>query len=514
MNRRRRGRSGGASKAGKAAKKAGAAGPARLDLELEVRDFGPLQDARMRLRPLTVFVGPNDSGKSYAALLAHSAVSFLTRGPNASAGPAVDAAHAAVERIRSARSRPPIRAGGRKNEFLVSRRALKVLSGDAAGVIAAGLAGQIEGDFGVHPSSLVRYGRSRAAIKIPGVVEMSIPSSKDGLPLPTGSSAHAATAREALMAKTAVGVRAREAGGGRALACTLPPGAGAAYDMWSAYDRLLAQVLAATLDGHGHSVPAAALYIPAPRSGIMGAYKAVLISTEGDDEDEWDDPGAAPRIKGVAPRMKGVVYDLLASVLYMEGGGKGHFARAAGEIERDALRGKITLRRPARGYAPDVYYARGRVMPISQASSAASELAPLVLLLRHVAKRGDLLVVEEPESHMHPKNQAAVARCIVKLVRAGLNVIVTTHSTYIMERFSAYLRAGQMTAAQRSRVGIGKGLYLEADDIAPYLFEAKGNRTTVKAIDHSPREGISQEEFMRVNQALHEENIRADKFVG
>ena len=125
-----------------------------------------------------------------------------------------------------------------------------------------------------------------------------------------------------------------------------------------------------------------------------------------------------------------------------------------------------------------------------------------------------IIAIEEPESHLHPKNQVVLAKCIVRLVRSGLNVIVTTHSTYMVERFSAYLRAGLMTAGQRSRVGIGKGLYLEAADIAPYLFEAGGNKTTIKPIDHSPQEGISQEEFMKVNEALHDENIRVDKLVG
>lgn len=99
-------------------------------------------------------------------------------------------------------------------------------------------------------------------------------------------------------------------------------------------------------------------------------------------------------------------------------------------------------------------------------------------------------------------------------MRAGLNVAVTTHSAYIVERLSAYLRAGQMTAAECSRTEISRGLYLETGEIAPYLFGMRGSMTTVKAVEHSPQEGISQEEFMRVDEALHEENIKADKFVG
>jgi len=44
----------------------------KLDLKLEIKDFGPISSGKIDLKPLTIFVGPNNSGKSYAALLIHS----------------------------------------------------------------------------------------------------------------------------------------------------------------------------------------------------------------------------------------------------------------------------------------------------------------------------------------------------------------------------------------------------------------------------------------------------------
>ena len=41
-------------------------------LELEVTDFGPIVEARVDLRPLTVFVGPSNTGKSYLAILIYA----------------------------------------------------------------------------------------------------------------------------------------------------------------------------------------------------------------------------------------------------------------------------------------------------------------------------------------------------------------------------------------------------------------------------------------------------------
>ena len=42
------------------------------NVRLEVQDFGPLVQASVELRPLTVFVGPSNTGKTYLALLIYA----------------------------------------------------------------------------------------------------------------------------------------------------------------------------------------------------------------------------------------------------------------------------------------------------------------------------------------------------------------------------------------------------------------------------------------------------------
>jgi hypothetical protein len=42
-------------------------------IKLTVEDFGPIRSAKnVEVRPLTVFVGPNNCGKSYLAMLVHA----------------------------------------------------------------------------------------------------------------------------------------------------------------------------------------------------------------------------------------------------------------------------------------------------------------------------------------------------------------------------------------------------------------------------------------------------------
>ena len=46
--------------------------PSPGSLELSLVSFGPVANAEIELRPLTVFVGPSNSGKSYVAILIYA----------------------------------------------------------------------------------------------------------------------------------------------------------------------------------------------------------------------------------------------------------------------------------------------------------------------------------------------------------------------------------------------------------------------------------------------------------
>ena len=50
----------------------------RKPMELEVSDFGPIVRAKIDLRPLTVFVGPSNTGKSYLAILIYALHKFFS----------------------------------------------------------------------------------------------------------------------------------------------------------------------------------------------------------------------------------------------------------------------------------------------------------------------------------------------------------------------------------------------------------------------------------------------------
>ncbi len=59
-------------------------------LDVKITNFGPISKGRISLRPLTILMGPNNSGKSYAAILVHSVMNAISYVPDTDSNIPVD----------------------------------------------------------------------------------------------------------------------------------------------------------------------------------------------------------------------------------------------------------------------------------------------------------------------------------------------------------------------------------------------------------------------------------------
>ena len=101
-----------------------------------------------------------------------------------------------------------------------------------------------------------------------------------------------------------------------------------------------------------------------------------------------------------------------------------------------------------------------------------SELAPVVLFLRHLVEPGDMLIIEEPEAHLHPAMQAAFARDLARLVRSGIRVVVTTHSEWLLDQFANLVRLSELPEAKRKGLP-GADEALRPEQFGAWLFKPK-----------------------------------------
>ena len=76
---------------------------------------------------------------------------------------------------------------------------------------------------------------------------------------------------------------------------------------------------------------------------------------------------------------------------------------------------------------------------MGESSSSVRSLLYVGFYLKHIAQKGDLLMIDEPELNLHPENQRKIARLLVRLVNVGIKVFVTTHSDYIIKELNTLI---------------------------------------------------------------------------
>lgn len=109
-------------------------------------------------------------------------------------------------------------------------------------------------------------------------------------------------------------------------------------------------------------------------------------------------------------------------------------------------------------------------IPLHRASSSARGLSDLYFLLKHQVSHGQLLIIDEPESHLDTGNQVQLARMLAHLVRAGVRVLITTHSDYLLKELNNLIMlSSEFPNKEKVRKSLG---YSEDDFLSPSLIRA------------------------------------------
>ena len=244
-----------------------------------------------------------------------------------------------------------------------------------------------------------------------------------------------------------------------------------------------------------------AFYLPAGRTGIIHAQNAFISAMT----------GRAKHTSSSGPMLSGVVADFLEQLLFLRG--KQHQKKKEMEaltnrIERKILKGAVHLEENAESenYGSITYRPTGwkKRLPLMHASSMVSELAPVVLYLRHIVQPGDVLIIEEPESHLHPEMQVELTRLLAAAVREGIKIIVTTHSEWILEELANLVSASALSKNKRRSFESGD-LTLKPQEVGAWLFQPKKRPkgSIVKEIKLDPESGMFPSGYDEVAAALH-----------
>ena len=396
-----------------------------MNVNITVKNFGPIEKAEIDLRPLTVFVGESNTGKTYLAALIYA---LHQNFEGISKFPWADYLASYLGYVRRFRDRHP---QSRQEEFEEEiREILEVLEklntpkrpfkfSDLPQRVYALLksgftdqedfTNQLKRCFDHETvSKLIRFTGSQG-----NEMKISLLVREDD--------------------QTCWSFKAWDAGSGLTTDGDINPGMillnanrKTEFREISDVERLFRNL------GNRRGKAADSYYLPAARSGIMQSrdvLSTALIKR-------------ATRIgldRLEVSTFSGMIGDFLEQIFqYRERkGSSSKISSVAKQLETELLEGKIEVKRATPEAYPEFLYRPDQAedgLRMSHSSAMVSELAPLVLFLRGIVRRGDLLIIEEPESHLHPGAQTKIARTLARLVRAGANVLITTHSNYLSNK--------------------------------------------------------------------------------
>lgn len=113
-------------------------------------------------------------------------------------------------------------------------------------------------------------------------------------------------------------------------------------------------------------------------------------------------------------------------------------------------------------------------LAMEESSSSARSLVLISFWLRHLAKKGDLLMIDEPEMNLHPESQRLLARWVAMLVNLGVKVFITTHSDYLIKELNTLVMLRKQQKAKgipslMEKNGISKSMLLNPKDFRVYV---------------------------------------------
>lgn len=113
--------------------------------------------------------------------------------------------------------------------------------------------------------------------------------------------------------------------------------------------------------------------------------------------------------------------------------------------------------------------------PIHSGFGLTQSLPIVVAALSSVKQ--DILLIENPEVHLHPAGQALMGQFLADVAAAGIQVIVETHSDHVLNGIRRSVKAGQLTGEQVA-IHFFKPRSAETAQVLSPVLEDSGNIDT------------------------------------
>lgn len=248
-----------------------------------------------------------------------------------------------------------------------------------------------------------------------------------------------------------------------------------------------------------------ALFFPASRSGILLLYKDVLGKLS-----SYTVEDIVGRNKKVSENPYGITAPLYDFMQFLQTHKVIPHQANLGEslikfVNDNLVDGKFGIKNSIILYRPN---STGQWLPAYLSSSMVNEISPLIFLLTSITQYA-YVFYDEIETCFHPSKQIDLARLLVRLVNYGYHMIVSTHSDTMAAAINNLIMLFSMEHSLETTKSLG---YTEEDllqtrNVHVYQFSRNGDKTEVKELECYPEMGIGYdfELFYKSSERLYNE---------
>ncbi len=152
-------------------------------------------------------------------------------------------------------------------------------------------------------------------------------------------------------------------------------------------------------------------------------------------------------------------------------------------------------------------------LDVSISSSMVKSLSGIDIYLKYRAEKNGLVIIDEPEMNLHPEAQVKLIEFLTIMANKGIKVLITTHSPYIVDHLinliegyysekkdkeklfwqPKYIKSGSYDLIKPSDIFISK------DDVSVYFFRKDG---VVEAILDREERTIDWRTFSQISERI------------
>ena len=139
------------------------------------------------------------------------------------------------------------------------------------------------------------------------------------------------------------------------------------------------------------------------------------------------------------PSMSEPISDYILNIAAINSSKQGSFGNSVDFLEEKVIEGSVVFD----DLQKKLKYKSNRtglVTELHEASSMIAEISTLVDYLKYILpNKNSIIFIEEPEAHLHPKVQVEMMKVFVDLAKAGVKIVMTTHSDFMMNELTNLL---------------------------------------------------------------------------